>query len=107
VKNADLWQRLDRALQFHDVECRRRRFDQAHGKQFKTANSPETALQGGGVREKLTDWVKYAARIVPLRVGSRVRAAGQSLRHWTGGRAAVRRFVRREAAVPAGMTVNG
>ena len=30
VKNADLWQRLDRALQFHDVECRRRRFDPPH-----------------------------------------------------------------------------
>ena len=27
VKNSDLWQRLDRALRFHEVECRRRRFD--------------------------------------------------------------------------------
>jgi ribonuclease HI len=30
VKNGDLWQRLDRALRFHQVECGRRRFDLAH-----------------------------------------------------------------------------
>ena len=31
VKNADLWQRIDRAMQFHRVECRIWRFDRAHG----------------------------------------------------------------------------
>ena len=31
VKNADLWQRVDRAMQFHRVECRIWRFDRAHG----------------------------------------------------------------------------
>lgn len=31
IKNRDLWQRVDRALQFHSVECRTWRFDQAHG----------------------------------------------------------------------------
>jgi ribonuclease HI len=30
VKNSDLWQRLDRALAFHQVECRCWRFDAAH-----------------------------------------------------------------------------
>jgi ribonuclease HI len=30
VRDSDLWQRMDRALQFHRVECRRRRFDAAH-----------------------------------------------------------------------------
>ncbi|HBO45519.1 MAG TPA: hypothetical protein DD670_16625 [Planctomycetaceae bacterium] len=30
VKNRDLWQRIDRALQFHQVECRTWRVDQAH-----------------------------------------------------------------------------
>ena len=30
VKNGDLWQRLDRAMRFHHVECRRRRLDAAH-----------------------------------------------------------------------------
>lgn len=31
IKNADLWQRLDQAMQFHHVECRRWRLDSAHG----------------------------------------------------------------------------
>ena len=30
VKNGDLWQRVDRALGFHQVECRTWRFDAAH-----------------------------------------------------------------------------
>ncbi|MHB1037715.1 MAG: RNase H family protein [Pirellulales bacterium] len=30
VKNGDLWQRVDRALKFHQVECRTRRFDPPH-----------------------------------------------------------------------------
>jgi ribonuclease HI len=30
VKNADLWQRLDRLMSFHQVECRLRRIDGAH-----------------------------------------------------------------------------
>jgi ribonuclease HI len=30
VKNADLWQRLDRLMAFHQVECRQRRIDGAH-----------------------------------------------------------------------------
>jgi ribonuclease HI len=30
VKNGDLWQRLDRALRYHRVECRQRRFDPPH-----------------------------------------------------------------------------
>ena len=30
VKNNDLWQRVDRALRFHQVECRTWRFDAAH-----------------------------------------------------------------------------
>jgi ribonuclease HI len=30
VKNADLWQRLDRLMAFHQVECRVRRIDGAH-----------------------------------------------------------------------------
>ena len=29
VKNCDLWQRLDRALEFHEVDCRLLRFDMA------------------------------------------------------------------------------
>ena len=31
VKNLDLWQRVDRAMQFHQVDCRMYRVDPAHG----------------------------------------------------------------------------
>jgi ribonuclease HI len=31
VKNRDLWQRVDRALKFHQVECCTWRFDESHG----------------------------------------------------------------------------
>ncbi len=30
IKNNDLWKRVDRALEYHDVECRIWRFDSAH-----------------------------------------------------------------------------
>jgi ribonuclease HI len=30
VKNRDLWRRIDRALKFHELECRTLRFDLAH-----------------------------------------------------------------------------
>ena len=30
VRDSDLWQRMDRALQFHRVDCGNRRFDSAH-----------------------------------------------------------------------------
>jgi ribonuclease HI len=30
VKNLDLWQRVDRAMRFHQVECRTRRYDSPH-----------------------------------------------------------------------------
>jgi len=36
VKNEDLWRRVDRALNFHELECRRWRLDESHG----SAGSP-------------------------------------------------------------------
>jgi ribonuclease HI len=73
VKNCDLWQRLDRALRFHDVCCRKRRFDapqaaapQPHSPPFRF---PLTNLLGRknaiwGLREKLALWLKYAAAVM-------------------------------------------
>lgn len=42
VKNDDLWKRLDRAMEFHEVDCRTWRVDPAH--------SPTVAQSGGHVR---------------------------------------------------------
>ena len=40
VKNGDLWQRLDHALRFHQIECRYRRFDCPHVGGEATAGQP-------------------------------------------------------------------
>jgi ribonuclease HI len=57
VKNSDLWQRLDRALQFHDVECRRRRFDSRHTHTGGCKPPHGSIKSNGGLRAKLSDWL--------------------------------------------------
>jgi ribonuclease HI len=81
VKNGDLWQRLDRALEFHDVECRRRRLDAPHNRQSRpnAGNPPSTFGRGarveGGIRQKSGDWLKYAAWAIPRTIGRCFRSA--------------------------------
>ncbi|MCA9266145.1 MAG: hypothetical protein KDA60_19935 [Planctomycetales bacterium] len=36
INNADLWQRLDRTMQYHDIRCRYFRVDSAHQNRQKT-----------------------------------------------------------------------
>ena len=47
VKNGDLWKRVDRAMDYHKVECRFWRFDSSHARQAdavdEEANSNSTA----------------------------------------------------------------
>lgn len=63
IKNADLWQRLDRVLQFHHVEFRRYRVDRPHnstapvvtrridaGRDTGFANGPQNSRQNRVVR---------------------------------------------------------
>jgi ribonuclease HI len=45
VKNGDLWQRMDRALRFHKVECRHWRIDAAH-RANGDGESPDPAEEG-------------------------------------------------------------
>ncbi len=69
VKNRDLWQRVDRALAFHDVECRTWRFDRsaddldqtpmrphltsAANVTYLTATAPDrSAATGGSMRSR-------------------------------------------------------
>jgi ribonuclease HI len=48
VKNRDLWQRVDRALEFHRVDCRRWRFDSAH----EPADSGGSSAQSSGSSDR-------------------------------------------------------
>jgi ribonuclease HI len=45
VKNCDLWQRVDRALAFHELECRTWRFDLPH---CPADTKPANALRSNG-----------------------------------------------------------
>ncbi|MGE0608466.1 MAG: RNase H family protein [Pirellulales bacterium] len=53
VKNHDLWQRLDRALSIHQVECRRWRFDAAHPA-MSSASTPHSATTARRHRSRAT-----------------------------------------------------
>ena len=46
IKNADLWKRVDRAMQFHQVECKTWRFDDPHA-QHRTEVDSATDLATG------------------------------------------------------------
>jgi ribonuclease HI len=98
VKNSDLWQRMDRALRFHEVECRRRRFDPAHRKKGSGTfcrNGPEGAAHkryltpfswsreklAWGLRNKLSDWLKYAMQVTRCGWLRRLAAACSAARH--------------------------
>jgi ribonuclease HI len=63
VKNSDLWQRLDRALRFHDVECRRRRFDQPVSPKEGVDKPHWNAKMATRLGAKFADWLGYAAKL--------------------------------------------
>jgi ribonuclease HI len=77
VKNLDLWQRVDRAMKFHQVDCRTYRIDPPHRRHRTARTEPSTTkapLQHGSpviaraIRRGIEYWVE--------RIASR-------LRHWT------------------------
>jgi len=55
VKDADLWQRVDRALGFHDVRCRSWRFD-------PPANAPQTAAVSTATSHRRARTARPAAK---------------------------------------------
>ena len=82
VKNGDLWQRMERALRFHQVECCRRRFDLPHGR-FGGENSPADRLAGEsqgawGSGVGLSYWVKYKTSVLRS-VGRHIAAAWRAV----------------------------
>ncbi len=58
VKNCDLWRRVDRAMRFHGLQCRRLRLDAAHG------NLPMSAPSAAG-------WAPHATLRRPVVVAAR------------------------------------
>jgi ribonuclease HI len=86
VKNGDLWQRMERALRFHHVECCRRRFDPPHGR-FGGENARADGLAGEsqgawGSGVGLLYWVKYRTSVLRA-IGQRIAAAWRAV--WRTG----------------------
>jgi ribonuclease HI len=85
VKNDDLWQRLDRALRFHQVELKHRRLDRPHPR--PAGPHPVAPCQGvpgtvgdgeddtRGVRVEQDSWVEYAGSLLPATWRHRLDAA--------------------------------
>lgn len=67
VKNDDLWRRLDRAMEFHEVDCRTWRIDPAHQR--------DTLAPQGGKRQP-TD--SFPSALDP----SRIEQIREKLEHW-------------------------
>ena len=55
VKNGDLWQRVDRAMGFHEVECHTRRFDPPH----QTVSPPHNGDSGIHQNRRRRPWLAY------------------------------------------------
>jgi ribonuclease HI len=74
VRDIDLWQRMDRILQFHRVDCGQRRIDAEHGPlDGPHWNLPQKGKDWiGGLNEE--KWVKYcvAAMVAGRKFGAKV-----------------------------------
>jgi ribonuclease HI len=66
IKDRDLWQRLDRALKFHDVQCRYWRIDAAHESVTRPQREESTALTPQLVRANAFD--RATAEVTPAGV---------------------------------------
>lgn len=66
VKNADLWQRLDQAMSFHQVTCTVRRFDRPHAQPAPPPSTQCGEKTKWGVRERGDNWLKCIRLSLPL-----------------------------------------
>ena len=64
VKNRDLWQRIDQALKFHNVEVRNWRYDEREGTAAATQHQTTSSVKMGwrGMAKMLTNVAAWAAR---------------------------------------------
>lgn len=81
VKNDDLWKRLDRAIEFHEVDCRTWRIDRAHNSSALPPQGDERQETGSAasshatsrteqIREKLEHWRASIGRCLTATQGT-------------------------------------
>lgn len=94
IKNGDLWQRMDRAMRFHRVECCQRRLDPPH-RWFcgpHTEEGDKGGALGGCMRVRFPGQVRLRCRVpllprAPLRRSGRPRCLIAALLGWWRRRA--------------------
>ncbi|NLZ01859.1 MAG: hypothetical protein GXY25_15140 [Pirellulaceae bacterium] len=67
VKNGDLWKRLDRAMQFHQVDCRTWRIDPAHAAQSSVSDRSSRSISEGPRSEKPEGLRHLLATLLPIK----------------------------------------
>lgn len=86
VKHLDLWQRIDRAMQYHQIDCRTFRFDPPHriteGSQATACASRADAPRPPAPRRSLEYRVERFAPTFRRRAASVVRQAAARLVRW-------------------------
>ena len=95
VKNHDLWQRLDRVMRFHQVDCRHRRFDPPHDIPAPTvrgARHNEIEHRSGRAPVRPSVARRLTHRVASMAAGYRRRAEA-IVRLWRRRVAGVRRVV--------------
>lgn len=82
VKNADLWQRLDQALRFHEVICQLRRIDPPHAIQEPKHNKSRGGHVSLGIRGMAENWLKCAIELTPAELRARLGAWINHMGQW-------------------------
>ena len=90
VKHCDLWQRIDRAMRFHQVECRTWRLDPPHHGELSSGKVDRQ--NGGGAAVSAPTGGRFAHLLGWLLQATRHRVAA-GVRHWK------RRGVRRRTTL--------
>lgn len=75
IKHAELWQRLDRAMQIHRFTCGIRRVDASHGGSVGHHRFLKKTRRVG-VRGGFANWIKYSAQILLLAVARMIPQPG-------------------------------
>jgi len=90
VKDADLWQRLEHAMQFHEVDCRRWRIDGPHVRaEPAVVGSPPRGArvgiwaQGGRLACGVVSWLRRLGPGLGRRVEAMLRAVGRGKSRWS------------------------
>jgi hypothetical protein len=82
VRDADLWQRMDRILKIHQVECGQRRFDGPHNSMPEPHRGTKKTIKKWAGRIAGGDWVKYYAPALAAWCGLWIETAS---RFWHSG----------------------